>query len=456
MLPSGTVDLNENELFVRNYIFDTAKNILKLRGATQIETPVIELFSTVESLYGGDFDKSVYLLNDDDEKTSKLLLRYDLTVPFARYVGTNGLTKFRRFQYGKVYRRDKPQIQQGRYREFYQFDYDIVGGDNVVVDLEMLETLNELMTSILSTESEEKMFTIKINYKQIVLNMLKKCLIPDELLCATFSAIDKLDKKTFNEIKDELETKGLNNDMILRIEEYYNVFSEKISFEEKVKLLNSMNLINEADCYNDLLMISSMLNKMKLNNFILDPFLIRGMNYYTGILYEVVYNNKDIIGSTIAAGGRYDNMIDKFSSHSGITSIGLSLGVERLSKILEQTKFSKLPMKKIPDIYVASIGKNSLIDRIVLCNELRKMGYYTMSSDSTDPKMRSQFTSVFEDYGDMIPVMVVIGETEIKENKLTIKDIKKKSSVTVDKNDGFKIIHDILKLQSTESFATSE
>lgn len=424
--PTGTIDLTEKDIFIRNYIFDKAKEVLKLRGATQIETPVVELFSTVESLYGEEFNKLVYNLSDDGQK---LILRYDLTVPLARFVGSNALLKFKRFQYGKVYRRDNPQIQKGRYREFYQFDYDIIGDDQQsgCNDLEMIETLNELLTVILGKNT----FTIKINYKDIVMQILGQCLIKESLYQTTFSSIDKLDKKTFNEIKEELLSKGLTNENIDLLEKYYNMFLKYNSnFDSMYNVLKKYDLLTEnAEKY--LKLVNNFLQKLNVTNFSLDPFLIRGMDYYTGLLYEATYNDKSIMESTISAGGRYDDMIGKFSTRGNIPAIGISLGIERIVRILENTKFKDFSCENNIDVYVASIGKNMIAERVLLCSEIRKLGYKAIMCDLENPSMRLQFDTVFN---NKIPIMLIIGQNEINSNTLNIKNIKKNVQETIERN----------------------
>lgn len=424
--PTGTIDLLQSDIEIREFIFNQAKNVLNLRGATQIETPVIELFSTVENLYGEEFNKLVYNLNDEGQK---LILRYDLTVPLARFVGNNGLIKFKRFQYGKVYRRDNPQIQKGRFREFYQFDYDIIGDDQESYsnDFEMLETLNEILENIIGSNT----FIVKINHKNIVINILKLIGVEENLFPLVFSALDKLDKKSFNEIKVELQQKGLSDKTINSLENIYlEITKTECDFLELLEKLKSFG-INDEKTFENLSKIDIFIKKLNLSHFKFDPFLIRGMDYYTGILYEVVYKDTSIISTTIAAGGRYDNMIGKFSTRGNIPAIGMSLGVERLVKILEQTKFKQNSSEKVPQIFVATVGKNMVVDRIVLCNYLRKMGYFTISSDLAEPDMRQQFSIVFEKYSKIIPVMIIIGGKEIESNLLTIKDVNKKNQFTI-------------------------
>ena len=436
--PTGMFDLNEKDIHIRNYIFNKTIAILKLRGAQQIETPVAELYSTVESLYGEEFNKLVYTFDDENQK---IILRYDLTVPLARYVGSHGLIKFKRFQYGKVYRKDTPQIQKGRLREFYQFDYDIIGDDlqSGINDMEMLETLITIMLELLGDNT----FCIKLNYKDIVIKMLTICNISEHLFKTVFSAIDKLDKKPWSGVAIELQEKGLDSDQIKLLETFYNDFTKQSTFDLKYKYLIEKSLLSD-ELITQIQQIGYFLNKIDaLKYIILDPFLIRGMDYYTGILFEVTYNNKTILESTIAAGGRYDNMIAKFSNHSYIPAIGMSLGIERIVKILEQTTFNQLNTIVTPTIYIASVGDNMYIHRMILCHEIRQLGYYTVTSDLPNPKMRSQFSSVFEDYPNVIPIMIIIGENEIKSNIVTIKDVKNKIQHCVQRNEIVKFLENL-------------
>jgi histidyl-tRNA synthetase len=179
-------------------------------------------------------------------------------------------------------------------------------------------------------------------------------------------------------------------------------------------LLTGSTLTNMESIYN-------VLNKLNIiDNFVFDPFLCRGMDYYTGIIFEAMYNDKNIMSSTIAAGGRYDKMIGKFTNTGDIPAIGLSLGVERIAYIMENT--NSVDIKDIPKVYVASIGKDLISERIKLCCELRRLGLNVIMSHLSDPKMRPQFEEVFE---GKIQFMVVIGKDEIDKDMLTIKDIFK-------------------------------
>lgn len=434
MLPAGMIDLEPKHLALRKHIFNIAEKCFTLRGAKQIETPAIELLSTVTNLYGEEFDKLVYTLDQDadDESKQKLIMRYDLTVPLARYIGSNGLKSLKRFQIGKVYRRDTPQIQKGRYREFYQCDFDIVGNDDgsYVYDLEMLETLHDVLDQLINC----KKIVIKLNHREIVNNILIYASIPVDKILTVCSTLDKLDKKTWSEISAELVDKKITNDCITILENLMLELFDKTN-DEKLKILTDKNILSEP-VLNNMMAIMTFINLMNYNNFILEPFLIRGMDYYTGIIYEAQYIDSSIMPFTIAAGGRYDNMMEKFSHAGKIPSIGMSLGIERIAKILEQT----FEMIEPPyDVYIASIGKNMAPYKIQIASELRKHNIMSTMSHLNDQKMRHQMDVVFE---KKIPVMVIIGTSELETKTVTIKNILTKTQSNVP----YKLMVETIKL----------
>ena len=435
MLPAGMIDLEPKQLALRKHIFNIAEKCFTLRGAKQIETPAIELLSTVTNLYGEEFDKLVYTLDQDtdDETKQKLIMRYDLTVPLARYIGSNGLKSLKRFQIGKVYRRDTPQIQKGRYREFYQCDFDIVGNDDgsYVYDLEMLETLHDVLDQLISC----KKIVIKFNHREIVNNILIYASIPVDKILTVCSTLDKLDKKTWSEISAELVDKKISNDCITILEDLMLELFDKTN-DEKLKILTDKNILSES-ALNNMMAIMTFINLMSYDNFTLEPFLIRGMDYYTGIIYEALYIDSSIMPFTIAAGGRYDNMMEKFSHAGKIPSIGMSLGIERIAKILEQT----FEMIEPPyDVYIASIGKNMAPYKIQIASELRKHNIISTMSHMNDQKMRHQMDVVFE---KKIPVMVIIGTSELETHTVTIKNISTKTQSNVP----YKLMVETIKLQ---------
>lgn len=421
MLPTGMIDLDSKQVAIRKHIFSIAEKCFSMRGAVQIETPVAELLSTVTNLYGEEFDKLVYTLDQDAETKQKLILRYDLTVPLARYMGMNGLKQFKRFQIGKVYRRDNPQIQKGRYREFYQCDFDIAGSDDgsFTYDLEMLETIHDILDQILKSNN----VTIRFNHRELVNNMLTFAGISNDNIKTVCSSLDKLDKNSLEEISCELHDKKISYDSIDNLCKLFTQLCDKTD-DDKVKILCGHKILNDS-CLANIKTIMSFIELMKFDNFVFDPFLIRGMDYYTGIIYEAQYNNSLIMQSTILAGGRYDNMMERFSNVGHVPAIGVSLGIERISKILE-TSFDDTCDKY--DVYIASIGKELTPHKIKIASELRKHNIKSIMSHMNDQKMRHQLDTVFD---KKIPIMIVIGTTEIDTDTVTIKNIASKTQLKV-------------------------
>jgi len=215
--PNGMIDLDPYQTAIRNHIFNVSDKCFKTRGSVQIDTPAIEMFQTVQNLYGGDFNKQVFMLendnnyckNNNEEKyiDTRMLLRYDLTVPLCRYISSNAIKQFRRHQIGKVYRKDHAQISKGRFREFYQMDFDIIGqSEENIYDIEMIDTLCDVMEKLIGLNN----VTIKINHKSIVNSLLDYSKILDENRQQTCSILDRLDKVKFDDMKKELMEKPIN------------------------------------------------------------------------------------------------------------------------------------------------------------------------------------------------------------------------------------------------------
>jgi histidyl-tRNA synthetase len=440
-LPNGMIDLTPYKMIIRNDIFDIAKKWFKRYGSVQIETPVMELFSSVTQMYGEDFDKGVFLIENTDELNEcdqKLFLRYDLTLPLARYVGMNGLRTLRRHQIGKVYRKDTAQVQKGRFREFYQCDFDIVGndGESCTFDIEMISVIQSIMSELLGSNT----YIMKINFKGLVTSMLNWCNIDALLHSTVCSTLDKMDKKHISEIMLELETK-LNQDQC-----------EKIRLLIDSYKLNGFQPIIEIIKFdfNKFQLIMSYLAQRGYSNVEFDPFLMRGMDYYTGILFECTYNDKNIMPFSICGGGRYDKMIGKFSNMGDIKAIGMSLGIERIAHILEHTlhKSDKNECNTY-DIYVGTVGKYSqdvFLYKQNICDMLRSRGLCVLAMHLTTQSMRQQMETVFT---NNIKIMVVIGNDEFMNNTITVKYIDDKRQVNLNVDEAINNIVDYVKHIST-------
>ncbi|AYV78220.1 MAG: histidine tRNA synthetase [Edafosvirus sp.] len=436
-LPTGMRYFDSKDIFIREHILTITKKCYEARGAQPIDTPVAELMETVKNLYGDAFNKEVYKLDDN-----KTILRYDLTVQFAEYIASKGITCFRRSQIGKVYRADDPQICKGRYCEFYQYDFDIVGDDNelMIYDFEVLDLMDDLLTKLIGRN-----FIIKINHRNILYKILENVGISNDKIQLVSSSLDKFDKKTWLEIQDELKKKEIDQSIIDKLNLIVIAINDIKDNYDMLEYLITTHDIPEIT----IKQIKTILQYIKTSNmssFKLDPFLVRGLDYYTGIIFEAVYKDSSIMSSSIASGGRYDKMLEKFCHVGAIPAIGMSLGVERIVTILEKTGFV-VPISISPQVYVASIGSiNDITDmigeRIKLCCEFRRNGIRCMMSHASKPTMRSQFDDVFK---NDIPYMIVIGKNEIIKNSLTIKDIKNNIQIEMTRDEGIKMILDKMK-----------
>jgi len=442
--PCGMRDLDSIDIKLREYIFNKVIPLFKCRGGKPIDTPVAEIFTSVHDIYGEEFNKEVYRF--DDDSTEPLMLRYDLTLPLARYIAYNGLVSFRRYQIGKVYRKDNPQITRGRYREFYQCDFDIIGDDKeqMVYDIEVLELLHSILKALLNDK-----FTIRFNHRQIILNILKHVNIDKKDYSGVCITLDKLDKKSIEEIEDELiKIRGLDKEVAFKlIDIIQKIKNDNLSLSTYLnKLKNNKFLDNKT--YEKLQLLITILNDMNIDKaFILDPTLIRGLDYYTGLIFEAHYIDKALMPSSIAGGGRYDNMLGLLSKHTYIPAIGLSIGIERIVTILEETNkalIQTLTEIDTPYVFVAGVGKDTLKHRILFCTKCRNLGINTAMSYQRNPKMGNQLNTVFE---NNIPFMIIIGENEINSNTVTIKDIHKNTETKININDAL----DYLKSQETVS-----
>jgi len=429
--PVGTKDLDPKDVSIRNYILETTKECFRCYVTQEIDTPIMELYENIKNLYGDEFHKLVYKFKDDHDE---LILRYDLTVPFARYVGANGLKLFRKYQIGRVYRSDDPQAHFGRYREFWQADVDIAGSDqgSGIFDFEIVSLANDLLTRLLGTK-----FIIRLNHRIIISQYLRALNVPTDMIAKVCTSLDKLDKKTIDEVCTELKQKDLDAKVIINIKEFINETQINKNIFQK---MYEQKMITD-DIYIE---FNKLMQRLKSINckVIFDPLLARGLDYYTGIIFEASYDDKKIMPGSICAGGRYDNLIEKFSNHGHCPAVGVSLGVERIITILEAEE-RKIESKPINIVYVASIGANALEERIKICALLRNNNIPTMMSHLENPKMGTQITELLNNKD--VKYMIVIGNNEISNGTLTIKCIADKTQNEYKKNEGIAFILDKCK-----------
>lgn len=421
--PKGTRDYNPKQMVIREKYIDIIKGCFKKHGAVTIDTPVFELRDTLMGKYGED-SKLIYDLQDQGGEICSL--RYDLTVPFARYVAMNHIQAIRRFHIGKVYRRDNPAMTKGRMREFCQCDFDIAGVyDTMVADAECLC----ILCDILSTVNIGK-FQVKLNHRLLIDGIFSICGVPSEKFAQICSAVDKLDKLPWEEVRKEMvETKGLAPEIADRIKEF--VLNKGPAKEMLAKLRESgkcagnetaLKALDELELlfkYTDALGVTEHIS--------FDLSLIRGLDYYTGVVFEAVITEGSDVGS-ISGGGRYDNLVGMFGSEK-IPAIGFSIGLERLFAIAE--KQAQNARENETEVYVLSGVKDSIVERMSICRTLWAAGIKAEFVPKVSQKLTPQLKAA-NAHG--VPIAVIFGEDEIAKGTLLIKDLKAMTQEEVPKD----------------------
>lgn len=419
----GMPDTDPLDCVLKEECINKITEIFRRFGGLPVDTPTVEYLEGVETLYGEGFSKEVFSVIPrnicvDDESTKKeMIMRYDLTLPFARYAGSKGLSVFRRYQIGKVYRHDVPNITHGRFREFYQADFDIIGSDNdtLIQEGEILSLINMVLKSLLSEK-----FKIRVNDKELLFELLNYCKVPHEQMISVISSLDKLDKKNWDDVIYEMiSDKKINNDVVNSIYELFSKLQKITTFNDIFLILKP--LVSPL-MFEKLIRLSSIIKDFELEDVVIfDACLARGLDYYTGLLYEAVIENKTLLKTTIASGGRYDRVIEKFSNKGQTNAIGVSFGLERIIYIKKLLK-NIVPLP-VSNVYVASVGNGMFMERQKLVNKLRSNNISAITSYSSNPKMRMQFDYVFD---NNIPFMIIIGKNEIDKGVLMLKNISTK------------------------------
>ncbi|OIV93457.1 hypothetical protein TanjilG_10089 [Lupinus angustifolius] len=419
-IPKGTRDFAKEQMTIRKKAFSIIEAVFERHGATALDTPVFELRETLTGKYGED-SKLIYDLADQGGEL--LSLRYDLTVPFARFMAMNGLTSLKRYQIAKVYRRDNPS--KGRYREFYQCDFDIAGpSEKMGPDFEVVRILTELLDELKIGEYE-----IKLNHRKLLDGMMEICGVPPEKFRTICSSIDKLDKQSFQQIKKEMvEEKGLTAETADRIETFVKEKGSPLELLSKFKQEGSAFLENSGsvDALNDLEILFKALEKSKrIDRVVFDLSLARGLDYYTGVVFEAVFKGGTQVGS-IAAGGRYDNLIGMFGSKQ-VPAVGVSLGIERVFAIMEQHMKDQNQMARPTktEVLVSILG-NDLTLAAELVGELWDAG---VKAEFLVNKRRQKHFDYAKEA--RIPWMVLVGEQEIKEGLVQLKELEANNDIKI-------------------------
>ena len=430
-IPKGTRDFSPVEMAKRNYIFDTIRSVYALHGFQQIETPAMETLQTLLGKYGEEGDKLLFkVLNSgdfmskiDDEtlkarnslhlaaKLCEKGLRYDLTVPFARYVAMHRdelQLPFKRYQVQPVWRADRPQ--KGRYREFYQFDGDIIGSDSLLNEVELLQIVDMVYVRF------GVKVLIKINNRKILSGISEVIGEADKIIDITV-AIDKLDKIGLDAVNEELKKSGLSDDSIEKIQPIITLSG---SNEEKIQTIGEFLKDSPTGMkgLEETKYILNVLDKLELKNDLeLDLTLARGLNYYTGAIFEVKALDVEI--GSISGGGRYDNLTGIFGVPN-LSGVGISFGVDRIFDVLNALDAYPKDAVNGPKILFINFGEDETQYCLPIVSAIRAKGI--SAEIFPDPiKMKKQMS-----YANAkgIPFVALAGENEIKEGMLTLKNMK--------------------------------
>lgn len=429
-IPKGTRDFSPAEMARRNYIFNTIREVFHLYGFKQIETPAMENLSTLMGKYGEEGDKLLFkILNSGDflskadrslidagdcvHLTSQLCekgLRYDLTVPFARYVvqHRNELQfPFKRFQIQPVWRADRPQ--KGRYREFYQCDADIIGSDSLINEIELLQLIDEVFSRLKIN------ITIKLNNRKVLAGIAELIGAPEKIVDITV-AIDKIDKIGIENVNAELQERGLSEEAIATLQPILSIdgtVSERIDKLESVLSSSETGLLGVKELREVISGVESLGLRADLD---LDVSLARGLNYYTGTIIEV--KAQDVQIGSITGGGRYDNLTGVFGL-SGVSGVGISFGADRIYDVLNTLNLYPTETSSATTVMFTNFGAAETVASMKMIKQLRAAGI-SAEIYPENAKMKKQMG-----YADalQVPFVAIIGETELAENKLTLKEM---------------------------------
>ncbi len=437
-LPQGTRDFGSQTVYKRNFIFETIRSVFELYGYEPLETPAMENLDTLLGKYGEEGDKLIFkILNNgldheskkdsaraafenilagkNDKHITERALRYDLTIPFARYVATHFHElnfPFRRYQLQPVWRADRPQ--KGRYREFYQCDADVVGSKSLMNEVELAQIYLTVFDK-LGIDVE-----LRINHRKILEGLAVTCGGAENTIPITM-AIDKLDKIGIEKVKNELREKNLNDKQLAVIEKYLLIHG---SNKEKIQQL--MDILPETAAESGLNELQYVLtffesanskNIARSGNIILDFSLARGLNYYTGIIFEVRAKGVNI--GSIGGGGRYDDLTGLFGV-PGIPGVGISFGVDRIYDVMDELKLFPATVQKSTQVLFFNTGDVSASRCFDLMQELRSSG---IRCELFHEQVR--FDKQFK-YAEKknIPVVIIIGDDELLSGSAKVKDLR--------------------------------
>ncbi|MGQ8336472.1 histidine--tRNA ligase [Sunxiuqinia sp. A32] len=446
-IPKGTRDFSPTEMARRNYIFDTVKAVFQTYGFQPIETPAMENLSTLMGKYGEEGDKLLFkILNSGDfiskvdegelqkrnsisltNKISEKGLRYDLTVPFARFVvqHRNDISfPFKRYQIQPVWRADRPQ--KGRYREFYQCDVDIIGSDSLLNELELVQIISDVF-DILNINT-----TVKINNRKILAGIAETIGELDRIVDITV-AIDKLDKIGLEKVNQELLDKGISEEAVSKLQPIL-----KLSGDNSEKLDQIEKVISESEIgikgIEEVRKLFAYLDGFELNIIVeLDLTLARGLNYYTGAIFEVKANDVQI--GSICGGGRYDDLTGIFGMPD-VSGVGISFGADRIYDVLTQLELFPDEAITSTKVLFVNFGEKEEAFCLPILSKLRQAGV-NAEIYPENAKMKKQMT-----WADrkQVAYVAMVGEQEMEQGKVNLKEMKSGNQELVTPEELIKIL----------------
>ncbi|MCB9222881.1 MAG: histidine--tRNA ligase [Crocinitomicaceae bacterium] len=424
----GTRDFLPDVMAKRNHIFDTIKQVFVKYGFLPIETPAMETTETLMGKYGEEGDRLIFKILPRGDKLKdgfkpEEALRYDLTVPFARFVvmNQNEITfPFKRYQIQPVWRADRPQ--KGRYREFYQCDADVVGSDSLVYEVELVQIFDEVLSNLGLTD-----FSVKINNRKILSGIAEVCGEADKIIPITV-AIDKLDKIGKDGVIKELEERGISHKAIKKIDP---LFSLTGSNQDKLKTLKDFLADSEIGLkgIEELTYVIDQVEGMGLRKakLELEVTLARGLNYYTGAIFEVAANNVKI--GSICGGGRYDDLTALFGL-SGTSGVGISFGADRIYDVMSELNLFPESALQSTKVLFINFGEDEQNQSMKYAKHLRDTGISCEVYPSA-AKMKKQMKYAND---RSIPYVVMIGSDELKNGTLTYKNMESGEQETANIN----------------------
>ena len=433
-IPKGTRDFSPREMMRRTYIFETIKSVFRTFGYSPLETPSMENLSTLLGKYGDEGDKLLFkILNSGDyaaglsdqevrqaSKISEKGLRYDLTVPFARYVVQHQgelVFPFKRFQIQPVWRADRPQ--KGRYREFYQCDVDVIGSKSLLNEVELVEIVERVFRKLGIA------VTLKMNNRKILFGIAETIGHADKMIDITV-AIDKLEKIGLENVKSELLERGIDQEALALLQpilELSGTNQEKLNRLEQVLASSEVGLKGVEEMRTIFSLVEQLGCNLKIE---LDLSLARGLNYYTGAIFEVKANDYPI--GSISGGGRYDDLTGIFGLPN-TSGVGISFGADRIYDVLTGLNLFPEQVNSTTDVLFLNFGGEEELAALRLLKQVRDRGRISSEIYPEPAKMKKQM-----EYANRrgIATVVIIGEQELAEQAATVKDMTSGKQAKVD------------------------